>query len=45
MQFLVFASVFLLVMVLLNVYIWRRFLRLLDFDKANYFLLLILLLT
>jgi predicted MPP superfamily phosphohydrolase len=36
MRFLIFASVFLLVMVLMNVYIWRRFLRLLDFDKANY---------
>ncbi len=36
MRFLIFASVFLLVMVLMNVYIWRRFLRLLDFDKAGY---------
>ena len=38
MQFLVFASVFLLVMILMNVYIWRRFLRLLSYDKAGYLL-------
>ena len=36
MQFLIFASVFLLVMGLLNVYIWRRFLRLISHDKARY---------
>ncbi len=36
MQFLIFASIFLLVMVLMNAYIWRRFLRLLAFDKAKY---------
>lgn len=38
MQFLIFASVFLLVMSLLNVYIWRRFLRLLSYDKKGYLL-------
>lgn len=38
MQFLIFGSVFLLVMALLNVYIWRRFLRLLSYDKAGYLL-------
>ena len=36
MQFLIFGSVFLLVMTLLKVYIWRRFLRLLSYDKAGY---------
>ncbi len=40
MQFLIFASIFLLVMVLMIVYIWRRFLRLLDFDKANYLIVI-----
>lgn len=36
MQFLIFASVFLVVMTLLNFYIWRRFLRLLTFDHHEY---------
>lgn len=40
MQFLIFASIFLLVMVLMNVYIWRRFLRLLAYDKAGYLLVI-----
>lgn len=40
MQFLIFASVFLLVMALMNVYIWRRFLRLLSYDKRGYLLAL-----
>jgi len=35
MQFLIFASIFLLVMVLMNVYIWRRFLRQLAYDKKG----------
>lgn len=35
MQFLIFGSIFLLVMTLLNVYIWRRFLRLLSYDKKG----------
>jgi len=35
MQFLIFASIFLLVMVLMNVYIWRRFLRLLAYDQKG----------
>ncbi len=35
MQFLLFASVFLLVMALLNMYTWRRFLRLLDYDHKG----------
>jgi predicted MPP superfamily phosphohydrolase len=38
MQFIIFASIFLLVMILLNVYTWRRFLRLLSYDKAGYLL-------
>ncbi|MCW9030041.1 MAG: metallophosphoesterase [Gammaproteobacteria bacterium] len=38
MQFLIFASIFLLVMTLLNVYIWRRFLRLLSYDNKKYLL-------
>lgn len=36
MRFLIFGSIFLLVMTLLNVYTWRRFLRLLSFDKKGY---------
>ncbi len=40
MQFLIFASVFLLVMGLLNIYIWRRFLRLISHDKAGYLLII-----
>lgn len=36
MQFLIFASVFLVVMALLNIYIWRRFLRVISHDKARY---------
>lgn len=39
MQFSIFATVFLLVMTLMNVYIWRRFLRLLAFDKVGYLLI------
>jgi len=39
MQFIIFASVFLLVMGLLNIYIWRRFLRLLSFDNKGYLLI------
>jgi len=35
MNFLIFASVFLLVMVLMNVYTWRRFLRLLAYDRKG----------
>ena len=38
MQFLIFASIFLLVMALLNVYTWRRFLRLLSYNKKGYLL-------
>lgn len=38
MQFLIFSSIFLFVMALMNVYIWRRFLRLLSYDKAGYLL-------
>ncbi len=40
MQFLIFASIFLLVMVLMNVYIWRRFLRLLAYDKKGVLLVI-----
>ena len=45
MQFLIFASVFLLVMILMNVYTWRRFLRLLSYDKVGYLLALPVVLT
>lgn len=40
MQFLIFASIFLLVMALMNVYIWRRFLRLLSHRKAAYLIII-----
>lgn len=40
MQFLIFASIFLLVMTFLNVYVWRRFLRFLSYDKRGYLLAL-----
>jgi predicted MPP superfamily phosphohydrolase len=40
MQFLIFASVFLTVMVLMNIYIWRRFLRLLVIDHKGYLLVI-----
>ena len=36
MRFLIFGSIFLLVMILLNIYTWRRFLRLLSYDKKGY---------
>lgn len=36
MQFIIFVSIFLLVMTLLNVYTWRRFLRFLSFDIKGY---------
>ena len=36
MQFFIFASIFLLVMTLMNVYIWRRFLRLVSYHKTAY---------
>jgi predicted MPP superfamily phosphohydrolase len=36
MRFLVFSSVFLLVMALMNVYTWRRFLRHISHDKVHY---------
>lgn len=35
-RFLIFASLFLLVMALMNIYIWRRFLRLLSHAKVKY---------
>ena len=38
MNFYIFVSVFLLVMALMNVYVWRRFLRLLSYDKSSYLL-------
>ena len=40
MQFLLFAAIFLLVMILMNIYVWRRFLRLLSYDKRGYLLAL-----
>lgn len=36
MQFFIFSSVFLLAMALMNVYIWRRFLRLISHAKVHY---------
>ena len=36
MQFIIFAAIFLLVMLLMTFYIWRRFLRLISYDKAGY---------
>lgn len=36
MRFLIFASIFLLVMALMNVYIWRRFLRKISHAKVKY---------
>lgn len=38
MRFLIFASVFLLVMALMNIYVWRRFLRKLSYDHKGYLL-------
>lgn len=40
MQFLIFGAIFLLVMLLMTFYIWRRFLRLLSYDKAGYLLII-----
>jgi len=40
MRFIIFASVFLIVMTFLNVYTWRRFLRLLSYDKAGYLIII-----
>ena len=36
MRYLIFASVFLLAMALMNIYTWRRFLRLISHRKAGY---------
>lgn len=44
MNFYIFASVFLLVMVMLNVYIWRRFLRLLTHGIGRYLVIIPILL-
>jgi predicted MPP superfamily phosphohydrolase len=40
MQFLLFASIFLTVMVLMTIYTWRRFLRLIDIDHKGYLLVI-----
>ena len=40
MQFIIFASIFLVVMTLFNVYIWRRFLRLISYDKSEYLIII-----
>lgn len=40
MRFLIFSSIFLLVMALMNVYIWRRFLRHLSHDKNHYLVII-----
>jgi len=45
MRFFLFASIFLLVMTLMNVYTWRRFLRLLSYDKKGYLLTIPVVLT
>ncbi|NNG14707.1 MAG: metallophosphoesterase [Gammaproteobacteria bacterium] len=44
MQFLLFSSVFLLAMALMNVYIWRRFLRLISHAKVHYLIIIPILL-
>lgn len=44
MQFLLFASIFLLAMALMNVYIWRRFLRLISHAKVHYLIIIPILL-
>lgn len=40
MNFLLFASVFVLVMALMNVYVWRRFLRVLSHGMGRYLLVI-----
>jgi predicted MPP superfamily phosphohydrolase len=40
MQFLIFSSIFLLVMALMNVYIWRRFLRLISHARVRYLIII-----
>ena len=40
MRFILFSSVFLVVMTFMNVYSWRRFLRLLSYDKRGYLVLI-----
>lgn len=40
MQFLVFASIFLLAMALMNVYVWRRFLRLISHARVGYLIVI-----
>lgn len=40
MRFLIFASIFLLVMALMNVYIWRRFLRLISHARVRYLIVI-----
>lgn len=44
MQFLIFASIFLLAMALMNVYTWRRFLRLISHAKVHYLVVIPILL-
>ena len=40
MQFLIFSSIFLLVMALMNLYTWRRFLRQISHAKARYLIII-----
>jgi predicted MPP superfamily phosphohydrolase len=40
MQFFIFSSLFLLAMALMNVYTWRRFLRLISHRKAGYLVII-----
>ncbi|MGD8515258.1 MAG: metallophosphoesterase [Granulosicoccaceae bacterium] len=40
MQFILFASIFLLAMALMNVYIWRRFLRLISHARVHYLIII-----
>jgi predicted MPP superfamily phosphohydrolase len=40
MRFLIFAAVFLLAMGLMNIYIWRRFLRLISHAKVHYLIII-----
>lgn len=40
MQFLIFSSLFLLAMALMNIYIWRRFLRLISHARVHYLVII-----
>lgn len=44
MRFLIFASIFLLAMALMNIYTWRRFLRLISHARVHYLIIIPILL-